>query len=166
MEVIIFDRIDEYKVKVLKLALLQLKKKYKWGQKGPDEFDCAGLTWYIYNELFGIDINFKGYGRSTTTMQMTSLYGVLNTINENSDKTIFINNLNVGDILFFHRQSFDFKKPTINNYYPGHCGLYIGNLKFIQASYPRKEVLISDFNDNEYWKKVLVGSKNIIKSIK
>lgn len=29
---------------------------YKWGKSGPDLFDCAGFTQYIYNKSLGIHI--------------------------------------------------------------------------------------------------------------
>ena len=50
------------------LALSKLNNDYVHGGFGPDTFDCAGLVWYAYNEILGIDIFDGGYGISTTTM--------------------------------------------------------------------------------------------------
>ena len=67
-----------------------------------------------------------------------------------------------GDIVFFHRQSLNDSNPTEFNKYPGHCGIYLGDYKFIHASRPKQKVIISDFTKNEYWINVLVGFKNIV----
>ena len=141
---------------------MQLGKKYVHGSYGPDTFDCAGLTWFIYAELFEINIHGDGIGMSTTTKQMTSSIGTLNTIDEEKNKEAFINELNAGDILFFHRQSLKDSYPKDDNYYPGHCGIYLGNNTFIHG--PRKEgkIVIDKLHTENYWAKVLVGSKTII----
>ena len=97
---------------------------------------------------------------STTTKIMTSTYGTLTLFNEN-DFNKNIKSIKKGDIVFFHRQSLDDNEPKINNKYPGHCGIYLGNNKFIHCSRSQKKVIINTFN-NDYWNKVLVASKNII----
>ena len=150
----------QIRYKLLKLALKQLDKKYKHGSMGPDTFDCAGLIWYLYNELFNINILENGIGRSTTTMLMTSVYGTLYKYDED-DSNKDLSTINNGDILFFHRQSLKEYEPTAINKYPGHCGIYLGYNSFIHASRPKKSVIISSLDD-EYWKSVLVGSKDII----
>ena len=40
-----------YRNNLIEFALLQLNKKYTWNSRGPDEFDCSGLTYYVYKEL-------------------------------------------------------------------------------------------------------------------
>lgn len=144
--------------KIVKLALMQHHKSYVHGNHGEDSFDCAGLVWFIYQELFNINLYKNGYGLSTTTKLMTSNYGKLILFNDNKD----INIINKGDILFFHRQSMNDDMPKEDNRYPGHCGIYIGNNKFIHSLKSEGKVVISDFEKNDYWKKVLVASKDVI----
>lgn len=146
--------------KIIKLARLQYHKPYVHGKMGPDAFDCAGLIFYLYNEILGINIFEGGYGLSTTTMSMTSIYGKL-TLYKEEQAFKDISLIKKGDILFFHRQSLDNHEPLNNNKYPGHCGIYLGNLKFLHASRSNHRIIINSFF-NEYWKKVLVGSKSII----
>lgn len=147
--------------KIIKLAILQYGKEYEHGRNGPDTFDCAGLAWFLYRRLFDINIYRGGFGISTTTRIMTSPYGSLRLFNEKSlDKNLGL--IKSGDILFFHRQSLEDDLPSENNYYPGHCGIYLGDNYFIQSSYIRKKVIISNFDDNPYWKQVLVGSKDVL----
>ena len=133
---------------------------YEHGKNGPDTFDCAGLAWYIYNEICNINLYCEGFGLSTTTKIMTCKYGKLKLFEEN-DINKDLNLIKNGDIVFFHRQSLKENIPTENNKYPGHCGIYLGDKKFIHASMPKQKVIISDFNKNDYWLKILVGSKNI-----
>ena len=64
--------------------------------------------------------------------------------------------------MFFHRQSLNDNIPKINNKYPGHVGIYLGDKKFIHAIKSEKQIVISDFNKNEYWNNVLVGYKDIV----
>lgn len=153
-----------YQKNIVELAMTKLNMPYVWGAIGPDSFDCAGLTYYIYKELFNIDIEKSGYGVGSTTKQMTNNIGVLKKYKEDdSKKKEYIKELNIGDLLFFHRQSLEDNAPTPNNRYPGHVGIYIGNNMFIHASSDEEKVIISPLDD--YWLKVLVGSRDILSSI-
>lgn len=153
-----------YQKNILDFLNIQLNKPYIWGDTGPDSFDCAGLTLYIYKELFNIDIEQNGYGIGSTTKQMTSSIGILKQYKENdSKKRKYIPLLEPGDILFFHRQSLEENSPTPTNRYPGHVGIYIGDNKFIHASSEEEKVVTSPLS--EYWLSILVGSKNILSSI-
>ena len=107
-------------------GLINFSKKYVNGGHGPNEFDCAGLTWYVYNEVLGINVYEDGFGRDSTTKIMTSTYGKL-TIYQEGIKTLKDNEFKLGDILLFHRLSKRDNAPTPTNKYPGHCGIYIGN---------------------------------------
>lgn len=130
---------------------------------GPDTFDCAGFAWFLYNEILSINIFEEGFGLSTTTKIMTSKYGKLTLFNESTfNKDISF--VKLGDILFFHRQSLTDTSPTPTNKYPGHCGIYLGEQNFIHASRPKKKIIITNFNENNYWLKVLVASKDIFNS--
>ena len=153
-----------YQKNILDFLTLQLNKPYIWGNIGPDSFDCSGLTKYIYKELFNIDIEENGYGIGDTTKQMTSSIGTLKKYIENdSHKKEYIKELEIGDLIFFHRQSLKDTTPTPNNRYPGHVGIYIGNNQFIHASSDEEKVIISPLDD--YWLKILVGSKNILNTL-
>ncbi len=152
---------EELREKIIELALLQHAKKYIHGDHGPDSFDCAGLVWYIYNELLNIDIYREGYGVSTTTQIMTSQYGTLTLYNE-QDFHKDLSLIKRGDIIFLHKQSIKDDQPRKTNKYPGHCGIYLGNNYFIHSSRIKERVVISNFLKNEYWQKVLVGSKDIV----
>lgn len=146
---------------ICSLALTKLDSLYIHGNMGPDTFDCAGFVWYVYNEILGINIFEDGYGLSTTTMIMTSNYGNLTIYGNNKN----INLLNRGDIVLLHRQALSECEPKVNNKYPGHCGIYLGNKRFIHCSGTKKKVVINSFN-NEYWYKKLVASKDIVNNIK
>jgi cell wall-associated NlpC family hydrolase len=106
----------------------------------------------------GIDIFEGGYGISTTTMIMTSKYGIL-TIYSGEYKNISL--IKRGDIVLLHRQSLQDTCPREDNKYPGHCGIYLGDNRFIHCSGTKKKVLINTFYNN-YWYKKLVGSKDFI----
>ncbi len=151
----------EFRKIVIEFALLQYGKLYEHGMNGRDSFDCAGLVWYIYNEIFNINLYKSGFGLSTTTKIMTCKYGKL-TVFDEGIITGKLKHIRKGDVLFFHRQSLRDKMPTVNNKYPGHCGIYLGDRKFLHASMPKSKVIISDFTKNEYWLNVLVGNKDII----
>ena len=151
---------DELREKLIKLALLQHHKLYRHNEYGPDAFDCSGLVWFIYNELFSINLYELGIGLSATTKIMTSKYGSLALFKENEKKDLTI--IRKADILFFHRQSLEENRPSENNRYPGHCGIYLGEHNFIHASRTKGSVIISNFDKNDYWMRVLVASKNIL----
>ena len=148
---------DILRQKIIKLALLQLDKEYIHGKHGPDSFDCAGFVWYIYNQVLNIDIYNSGIGLSTTTRIMTSTYGENSFFND--DNTI----INSGDILFFHMKSLKENKPSDNNKYPGHCGIYLYDNNFIHCTSIYKKVSINNLENDLYWSKKLVASKNIFK---
>lgn len=155
---------DLYRNNVIELALTKLGKLYVWDTKGDEEFDCSGFTYYIYKELFNIDINESGYGVGDTTKQMTNNIGNLKQYNEDDpNKKKYIEEINIGDLVFFHRQSLDEFIPTPNNRYPGHVGIYLGDNKFIHASSDAGKIIISEFDD--YWTKVLVASRDLIEGI-
>ena len=153
---------EELREKIVRLALLQYRKEYKHGSRGPEDFDCAGLAWYIYKQIMNLDIFEGGYGKSTTTKIMTSIIGDLFKYNENDpDKDISI--IKKGDILLIHRQSLNATEPKKDNKYPGHCGIYIGDGRFIHATRVTNRVCISHIDEDNHWKKKLIGFKKIIK---
>lgn len=151
--------------KLVKLALLQYNKLYEHGRNGPDKFDCAGFVWFIYNEMCKLNLYYNGIGLSTTTKIMTNPYGKVILYEEDSVKKD-LSIIRTGDIIFFHRQSMNDNEPKENNKYPGHCGIYLSDNYFIHCSKPKGKVIISNFDKNDYWKKVLVASKDVLSEIK
>ena len=155
----------DYRRKIIEKALEQHYKKYVHGAHGPNEFDCAGLVWYVYNYVLHMNLYEGGIGLSTSTKIMTSSHGIINYYEEDIlDKDLSM--ISEGDILFFHRQSFDEHCPNENNKYPGHCGIYLGNNRFIHAPSKVNHVAINDFNKSEYWTRKLVASKDVISTYK
>lgn len=150
----------ELRDKIIKLSLLQHHKKYVHGNNGPNTFDCAGLVWFVYNEILNINLYKNGFGISTTTKIMTNNFGKL-TLFEENNLYKELNLIKNGDIIFFHRQSLKDTIPKQNNKYPGHCGIYLGNNEFIHCSRSKGKVVISDFEKNNYWKDVLIASKDV-----
>lgn len=146
---------------IVNFSLEQRHKPYIHGKHGPDSFDCAGLVWYVYKEILGIDIYTDGFGLSTTTKIMTSSYGKLILYDELSlAKDISL--IKKGDIVFLHRQSKNDTEPKEDNKYPGHCGIYLGDNRFIHCSSTKGIVVVSNFGKNDYWKRVLIGAKDIL----
>lgn len=153
----------ELRYKIIKLALLQHRKEYVHGNNGPNTFDCAGLVWFVYNEILNINLYENGFGISTTTKIMTNNLVKLTLFEENNlDKDL--NLIKNGDIIFFHRQSLKDMIPKENNKYPGHCGIYLGNNEFIHCSGPKGKVVVSNFMKNDYWKSILVASKDVLEN--
>ena len=150
--------------KIIKLALLQYKKPYEHGKHGPDTFDCAGFVWYVYNQVCNIDIYGDADGKSTTTRIMRNNCGKTIKFDEYSENKD-ISQINIGDILFFHRQDKNETEPKPDNKYPGHCGIYLGDNNFIHCTRTKELVLINNFK-SKYWTRKLVGSKDIISNIR
>ena len=159
----------ETRDKIVKLTLEQLKKKYVHGENGPETFDCAGLVWHVYKEVMDINVYKNGIGKSTTGRIMTNGKGDLELFDEKS-KNKDLDSIKEGDVLFFHRQALKDNEPSEENKYPGHCGIYLGNNKFIHATRITGSVIISDLKDiidskkrrPKTWEKVLVGYRNMI----
>ena len=126
---------DFYRQNVIDFALIHLDKPYVWDTAGPDTFDCSGFTFYIFKELFDVDINESGYGIGDTTKQMSNEIGNLKKYHEDDlHKIKYIEEIGIGDLIFFHTQSIEENHPTPTNRYPGHVGIYLGENKFIHAS--------------------------------
>ena len=144
---------------IINCALYQKGKLYEHAMHGPITFDCAGFVWYVYDEVMGINIYKDGYGMSTTTMIMTSSYGKITYFKEDSlSKNMKL--IKQGDILLFHRQSLKENEPTEFNKYPGHCGIYLGDNRFIHCT-KKHNVSISKLEEDTYWQKKLVASKDM-----
>lgn len=152
---------NDLRNKIIELALLQHHKPYIHGYNGDDAFDCAGLVWFVYHEVLGLNIYEDGYGKSTTTMIMTSPKGKLILFDkEELEKDLTL--IKEGDILLFHKQSLNEEKPTENNKYPGHVGIYLGDGKIIHATRKSGKVIISNLEKKPKLKEKLIGYKTML----
>lgn len=104
---------------------------YVFGGTTPSGFDCSGLLQYV----------FKMHGISIPRLADEQY---------NLGKEVKRNQLSPGDLVFF----------TTYTAGVSHCGIYIGDGKFLHAS-SSKGVKI-DSLDNEYWKPRFVGARKIV----
>ncbi len=111
-------------------AILDTTGKYLSGG-----FDCSGFVQYIYKN-FGIDL-------PRTSMDQI-----------NKGKSVNINNLAKGDLVFFTTNS-DFP------YEVSHVGIFIGNNKFIHSPSAHDVIKISELTG--YYKDKFVIGKRLIK---
>lgn len=89
---------------------------YVYGGASSSGFDCSGFTMYVFDH-FGISM---GHGAQMQSREGTAVKA------DKSSKSSLLNNLEVGDLVFF----LDYE--TMDEI--GHCGIYIGNGDFIHAS--------------------------------
>ena len=104
---------------------------YVFGGTTPSGFDCSGLLQYV----------FKMHGISIPRLADEQY---------NLGKEVKRSQLSPGDLVFF----------TTYTEGVSHCGIYIGDGKFLHAS-SSKGVKI-DSLDNEYWKPRFVGARKIV----
>lgn len=90
--------------------------KYVYGGASPSGFDCSGFTMYVYKN-FGISMRHGAQAQAKLGKNIT--------VDKKSSKDIK-QKLQVGDLVFF----LDYE--TMDEI--GHCGIYIGDGKFIHAS--------------------------------
>ena len=106
---------------------------YVFGGTTPSGFDCSGLLQYV----------FKMHGLTIPRLADEQY---------NLGRAAKPNQLKAGDLVFF----------TTYTAGVSHCGIYVGDGKFLHAS-SSKGVKI-DSLDNEYWKARFVGAKKIVGS--
>ena len=144
--------------------------KYEHGKCGPDTFDCCGYVWYIYNQVMGINIfNVEKENKEYTGTGKVwkGRYGTLTEYIKDDPIDYKLSHIKPGDILFFHRQSLDDTEPKVDNKYPGHCGIYLEDYRFIHCvSGKTMMVIISDFINSPKWQTKLVASKDMISNNK
>jgi len=124
-------------VNLVNFAKQQLNKPYKYGENGPDAFDCSGFTYYVYKN-FGINLP--------------------RTSSEQATKGTYVSkeNLDIGDLVFFDTSG-------TNDHRINHVGIYIGNGDFIHASSGKnsKKVVISNI-DEGYYKERYVTARRVL----
>lgn len=110
---------------VVEYAKQFLGCRYSYGGAGPTSFDCSGFTQYVYKK-FGIYLS-----HSAVTQANNGVY---------IEKT----NLQLGDLIIFR----DWDNSSI-----GHCGIYVGNSKFIHAANPSRGVVTDTFASGYYYER-------------
>lgn len=108
--------------KIVETAKKYLGTPYVWGGADPSGFDCSGFVYYVYNSL-GIKIS-----RTQATMY-------------SKGTAVAKADLQPGDIVFFQ-----------NTYKEGisHCGIYVGDGKFIHSPHSGEVVSYASLNSDYY----------------
>lgn len=104
---------------IVREAFKHLGKPYVWGAKGPNTFDCSGLTYYVYMKATGHYI-----GGWTGEQQYAGTQ-------------IPVSQAQPGDLVFWGPSS-----GVIH-----HVGIYIGNGQFIHAPQPGDKVRVTSISD-------------------
>ena len=113
-----------------------LGKPYRSGGIGPDSYDCSGLTYSLYLNDAGIELNrvSKEQAKNGTPVKKSELIP--------------------GDLVFFKTSG-----PNI-----GHVGLYVGDGQMIHASSGKARKVITTPIDDPYWYRPrYVTARRIIK---
>ena len=111
-----------------------LGKPYVRGDTGRKGYDCSGLTYSLYKNSAGIELNRSSIDQAKNGFEVKK------------------SELVPGDLLFF--------KTTGKRI--GHVGLYIGDGNMIHASSRQKKVIITPI-DADYYRKRYVTARRIIK---
>lgn len=126
---------------MIALAEKQVGKPYVYGAKGPNSYDCRGLTYYVYKEITGIKL------KDSSKTQANDSRGQLITS---------ISALEPGDVLAF---TSDDSKSLAN---VNHVGLYIGDGWMIDASSSKGQVIkhkVFTGNSKEYYTRNFAGAR-------
>ncbi len=122
-----------------------LKVPYVYGGASKSGFDCSGFTMYVYKK-FGISMRHGA--------QAQAKLGTVVNANKNSASSLK-KNLQPGDLVFF----LDYE--TMDEI--GHCGIYIGDGKFIHASSGSGHcVKINSLLPGEYYNTRYCAARRII----
>ena len=117
--------------KAIDSALNKLGSPYVWGSTGDGGYDCSGLVYSVYKDELGVNL--------PRTSKDQSNYGT----------SLSKSELRKGDLVFFN---------TFGNGV-SHVGIYMGEGKFVHASYSQKKVVVSDLNENYYTKTFVKGTR-------
>ena len=118
---------------IIKTAKKQIGVPYRFGGTTPDGFDCSGFLQYVFKK--------NGFDLPRTADEQYKV----------GKRTLKKSELTAGDLVFF------------TTYEPGasHCGIYLGDDRFIHASSSRG-IRIDSLSD-EYWRPRYYGGKHIVK---
>ena len=155
---------DSYRNNLIDFSIIYLNKEFDWSDSNQNEFQPEEFTYFIFKQLFNVDINTQGYGLDNSTKQLTNNIGDLKIYNEHDSKKLnYLNDIKSGDLVFFHTQSLTDTSPTPTNRYPGHVGIYLGNNEFIHVGNNEEKIVIDKLEDK--WLNWLVASRDIVKEI-
>lgn len=104
---------------------------YKFGGTNPKGFDCSGFVWFVYQA------HGKKLPRTADKQFETGT-------------PVRPHNLKPGDVVFF----------TTTEKGASHCGIFVGDGRFIHASSSRG-VMVSSLADT-YWKPRYLGARHIL----
>lgn len=114
----------------------QVGKEYVLNASGPDEFDCSGLVYYVFNEC-GIAVDRKdcaGYAQNADWSKIESLGDV-----------------KAGDILFFCGEDGKIR----------HAGIAVSSKNMIDASSSHRKVAERGFQ-TRYWKEHFAFARRVV----
>lgn len=111
---------------------------YILGAKGPNAYDCSGFTSKVFKE-FGVTLPRPAYGQGYT--------------NSVGQKITKIADLRVGDLVFFNTNLNDGDKCD-------HVGIFIGEGRFVHASFSEGQIIISDIN-KYYWRDIFSWGRRV-----
>jgi cell wall-associated NlpC family hydrolase len=118
---------------LLATSLSLMGVKYRVGSNDPGVgFDCSGFVQHVYKQAVGLLLPHSAYSMS--------LQG----------KTVAVNDLQPGDLVFFN---------TVRRQF-SHVGIYIGENRFIHAPSHGKGVQVDDMNDI-YWGRRFNGARRL-----
>lgn len=124
---------------IVETAKKHLGTRYVYGGSSSSGFDCSGFTMYVYRQ-FGHSLPHSA------TSQWQSGLGT---------RVYNASNLQPGDLVFFNDPSRNAGKAC------SHCGIYVGDGKFIHSSSSRSGgVIISDLTSG-YYNRYFVGGIHI-----
>ncbi|MEU0488551.1 C40 family peptidase [Nocardiopsis sp. NPDC006139] len=133
--------------RAVEFARAQLGKPYVWGGRGPDSFDCSGLTQGAWRAA-GVQIPW------VTTTQWDPDHpdyrgGTAERVQEGS---LDVSVLQPGDLLFFHTN------PGAAS--PSHVGIYAGGGMMVHAANSRKPIEEVPL-DSQYYRSSYIGAVRI-----
>ncbi len=118
---------------------------YVYGGASSSGFDCSGFTMYVFKN-FGISMSHSARAQSKLGDAVSF---------DKSSKSSILNNLEVGDLVFF----LDYE--TMAGI--GHCGIYIGDGEFIHASSGSGYcVKINSLLPGEYYNTRLYSARRVL----
>jgi cell wall-associated NlpC family hydrolase len=98
---------------------------YRLGGRSKSGIDCSQFTKRLYKDVYNKQLDDVAWKQWNQT------------------KRIIKDSLEIGDIVFFSSKT----SPS-----RWHCGIYIGNNKFVHSSNKREGVKVSDLNEHRYIK--------------
>lgn len=119
-------------MKIISYAKKYLGVDYNFGSASPNEFDCSGFTMYVFRTV-GISLPHSAAAQS------------------NIGHTVSRNNLEPGDLVFFHTTGTGIS----------HVGIYLGNGNFIHASSGAGHVTTSSLSKPFYASRFRGGARII-----